>query len=242
LNSSDSVDAKLRIAKAAALDTKSLTTEAGTRVLLGRVLQETTAEVSQYLEIGGRNPGRLFQLFSEFQATLDPRTFWHYDTNGNAFVINLLSLLYTPAWRLASAFVHEAEHVSFLKKRGMVNAPESEQDEFAEKFRREMEIRASNAELRFLLAIRRHVPSETRTYLSLTKYRVHDFDRVISHVVNRVRALKTNRGTQARRYKDAGEEHALREHAKIASVLGIELPKPNSDGNYEKVRVEFGGQ
>jgi hypothetical protein len=223
LNSSDSVDAKLRIAKAAALDTKSLTTEAGTRVLLGRVLQETTAEVSRYLEIGRRNPSRLFQLFSEFQATLDPRTFWHYDTNGNAFVINLLSLLYTPAWRLASVLVHEAEHVSFLKKRGMLDAPESKQDEFAEKFRREMEIRASDAELAFLLAIRRHVPSETTTYVTPTRYRVHDFDYVTRHVTKRLRALKADRDTQGTTYEVAAKKHALREHAKIASVLGIEL-------------------
>lgn len=54
LHRSESAYTKLCIARAGALDIKSLTTRSETAVLLGTALQETTAEVSQYLEIGGR--------------------------------------------------------------------------------------------------------------------------------------------------------------------------------------------
>jgi len=239
LNSGRSVEAKLRIARTAVLSINSLATDAGGADLLCNLLRETASEVSGYLKMGHRNPEKLFQLFSEFRATLDPRIFWHYDTNGNAFVINLLFLLYTPAWRLASAFVHEAQHVLFLKRRGMLGAPEPQQEDFARKFRRETEIQAHKAELRFLLSIRRHVPSKDRTYVTLTKYRIHDLGDVIGHIAQTLRMLEADKDAKASKYEDAIGNRAPIENAKIASVLGIEPPKPSSDGMYREVTIAF---
>lgn len=127
---------RLHLARVAALNIKSLIADGEVADVFGKFLRETVKEFSRYLKMGPRNPVKLLRLFSEFRVTLNPRTSWHYDTNGNAFVIDLLCLLYRPAWLLAAVFVHEAEHVLFLRRKGMLNVPEPEQDLFAKRFTR----------------------------------------------------------------------------------------------------------
>ena len=189
--------------------------------------------------MGRRNPKKLLELFSEYRVTWDPETFWHYDTDGNAFVVNLLDLLYTPAWRLASALVHEAEHVLFLKSKGMLNAPEPEQEKFAEKFKRESEIRAVKAEWQFLVAIKKDVPPETIMYVTMSRYRVHGFVDVLDNVTHCLKELRANKNTQAEQYYEVAEKRALNTHAQIASELSIELPNPNSNGRYKRLRIDL---
>jgi len=152
-----------------------------------KLLRETACEVAAYLRKGNRNPKELLVLFSGFRVSFDPRRNWKYRTDGNAFVINLLSLLYTPPWRLASALVHETEHVLFLKRKGMINAPESEQERFGEKFTRDMEIRAVKAERDFLLTIKRHVPPEIHVYVTKEEYRIYTFNDVLSMTIRTLR-------------------------------------------------------
>jgi len=216
-----------------------LETESKTKDLFDKFLREVVSDVSTHLRMGGRNPKKLLKLFSDYRVTLDPQTFWHYDTDGNAFVINLLDLLYTPSWRLAPILVHEAEHVLFLKSKGMLYAPEPRQEEFAEKFKREGEIRALKAEWRFLLAIKRYVPPETRTYATTRMYRIDKIDDIINDAVNWLSELKENKDTQAKKYYEGAEKIALNNHAQICSMLGIELPKPNSDGKYKQLRIDL---
>lgn len=239
LNSSGQADVRFRLVRAAASDIKSLIADKEVAGLFGKFLQETAKEISRFLKIGGRNPQKLLGLFSMFRVTLNPRTSWHYDTNGSAFVINLLSLLYRPAWLLAAAFVHEAEHVLFLRRKGMLNAPELEQDLFAKRFTREMEILATKEEQEFLLAIRRHAPPRTRvavTMRSCLDYRVDDY---IDRTVRTLRELKASRNNRAKSYVNSSEERALRNHAKVASLLRIEPLSANSGGIYEELKIVF---
>jgi len=239
LSSDDQTDVRLRLARAAALDIKSLVANAEVADVFGKFLQETVKEFSRYLKIGGRNPVKLLGIFSEFRVTLNPQTSWHYDTNGNAFVINLLCLLYRPAWLLAAAFVHEAEHVLFLRRKGMLNAPEPEQDLFAKRFTREMEILATKEEQKFLLDIKRHIPPRTRIAVTIRRcfdYRIDDY---ITRTVKTLRGLEASRNNRAKSYIDSSEERALREHPKVASVLRIELPSANSEGKYEELKIVF---
>ena len=107
----------------------------------------------------------------------------------------------------------------------MLDAPEPQQEDFARKTRRENEIQAHRAELRFLLSIRRHVPSKDRTYVTLTKYRIEDLSDVITHVAQSLKMIEANRDARASKYEDAIGNRAPIENAEIASVLGIKRPK-----------------
>ena len=237
--SSNSVDMKRDIVEAAFRDIGSLETESKMKALFDESLQEIASAVSVYLEIGKRNPKELFQLFSSYRVTCDPKIGWQYDTDGNAFVINLLDLLYYPAWSLASAFVHEGGHVLFLKGKGMLNAPESEQEEFAQKFRRESEIRALKAELQFLLSIRPYVHPTTRMFMTRKSYFSRKIDHAIKNIKNCLRDLKESKDTQAKGYREDMENRTSSSHLEMASALGMKLPMPNFGGKYEILRIVF---
>jgi len=239
--SNNSVNMKRDIVEAAFRDIDSLETESKTKAPFEESLREIASAVSVCLEIGKRNPKELFQLFSSYRVTCDPKIGWQYDTDGNVFVINLLALLYTSAWRLASAFVHEAEHVLFLRSKGMLDAPESKQEEFAQKFRRESEIQAVKTERRFLLSIRRYVPPTTRVFVTkkgIKKgYMIEKIDRSIKGAEKWLRELKESKDMEAKKYVKAVENIALHNNTLIASELGIEMPKPNSEGKYKQLSI-----
>lgn len=237
--SSNSVNMKRDIVEAAFRDIDSLETESKTKALFDKFLREIASAVSAYLEMGRRNPKELFQLFSIYRVTCDPKINWQYDTDGNVFIINLLALLYTPAWMLASAFVHEAEHVLFLRSKGMRDAPEPKQEEFAQKFRRESEIQAVKTERRFLLSIRRHVPPTTRVFVvkkgTKKGYITYKIDRIIKGVEKWLRELKESKDMEAKKYLKDVENIALHNDTMIASELGIEMP--NSKGKYKQLSI-----
>jgi len=102
-----------------------------------------------------------------------------------------------------------------------------------------MEILATKEEQKFLLAIRTNVPPRTRIVVTTRRcfdYRIDDY---ITRTVRTLRGLEASRNNRAKSYIDSSEERAVREHAKVASVLRIELPPANSEGKYEELKIVF---
>ena len=234
----DSTESKLAIVKAALNDISLLKTRIQESSLFEKLLRKIGAEVSQYLRFGGRNPRKLFGLFSEFRTTWELQTMYHYDTDGNAFVANLLDLLYTPSWRLASVLVHEAKHLLLLNDKGMLNAPERKQEEFARQFRRESEIKALKAELQFLHSIREHVLTEDRIFVTTKTYKIYKIDESMRHREDWIDRISLSKDPQASEYYDEGKRRAENEHRKIAKILNIRLPEADASGKYKTICID----
>ena len=80
---------------------------------------------------------------------------------------------------------------------------------------------------------------ETRTFVATKRYSIERIDDVIDEAANWLRELRANKDMQSKKYYEVVGRRASDNHAQMASELGIELPKPDSEGKYKQIGIEF---
>jgi len=231
---------KRSIVKALWADVQELERNEEVLNLFNQVWIKTRNDVIYLLNKSKRKADKIFNKFDTFLLSLNPFIRWQYRTEDHGMEFNLLSLFYRPTYEIAGALVHEATHVEFLKEYGMLGASEHEHELFAQKHKRDSEIKALTEELSFLIKIREFISQTIHMVITEQYYGTHKIDEDIEFKEQIIQSLKINEPS-AKSYEEQALRSHFRDHQKMSSFLGLKIDEKLPEESYRRVKFSFTG-